>query len=287
MDISRQVGVRWAMGLLRVFGLKHADAAERSLIISAVRDGVNALLPTTPATFIWGLVTAVAMVSAGLAPIYVVLINIVVYAGSAQLAVLSLLVVQAPMWVVWLTAVMVNVRFVIFSGAIKPYFRHLSLRERLLFGFLNGDINCMLFTHRYRSLDGEIPAPANLEQRSFFVGMALTNFVTWQVGIYLGIALAAVVPTQWGLQLAAALTLLILIIKMVDNWAAVAGCIVAALAAVYYHDLPNKLWVLVAIVLGVAVALMVERVYPASFTRPQATVGRTEQEAFDDVECET
>ena len=39
-------------------------------------------------------------------------INVVVYAGSAQLAVLSLLVAHAPLWVVWLTAAMVNVRIV-------------------------------------------------------------------------------------------------------------------------------------------------------------------------------
>ena len=43
---------------------------------------------------------------------------------------------------------------------------------------------------------------------------------------------------------------------MVDNWAGVAGCVVAALTAVYFHDLPNKLWVLVAIVVGVAVESM-------------------------------
>ena len=268
--------------VLNFFGLRASDPTERSEIVSAMRAGFDALLPTTPATFIWGLVTAVAMVSAGLSPFYTMLINVVVYAGSAQLAVLSLLVAYAPLWVIWLTAAMVNVRFVIFSGAIKPYFRHLSLRERLLFGFLNGDINCMLFTHRYRTLDGANPPPANLEQRSFFVGMALTNFVFWQLGIVLGIALASVVPTEWGLQLAAALTLLILIIKMVDNWAGVAGCVVAALTAVYFHDLPNKLWVLVAIVVGVVVALMVERFFPHSPLRQMP-----ESAQFDDVECET
>ena len=269
-------------GLLSFFGLHFDDSEQRTEILSAMREGFDALLPTTPATFIWGLVTAVAMVSAGLSPAYTMLINVVVYAGSAQLAVLSLLVAHAPLWVVWLTAAMVNVRFVIFSGAIKPYFRHLSLRERLLFGFLNGDINCMLFTHRYRSLDGANPPPANLEQRSFFVGMALTNFVFWQIGIVFGIALASVVPTEWGLQLAAALTLLILIIKMVDNWAGVAGCVVAALTAVYFHDLPNKLWVLVAIVVGVAVALVVERFLPNMPLRRVSDSGR-----LDDVECET
>ena len=81
---------------------------------------------------------------------------------------------------------------------------------------------------------------------------------------------------------AAALTLLILIIKMVDNWAGVAGCVVAALTAVYFHDLPNKLWVLVAIVIGVAVALIVERFLPNMPLRHASDSGK-----LDDVECET
>ena len=76
--------------LLRLFDLYDDDAHRRVVAIAAVREGFGLLLPTIPAMIIWAVVTAVAMVAAGLSPFYVLLINVLVYAGSAQLAVLSM-----------------------------------------------------------------------------------------------------------------------------------------------------------------------------------------------------
>lgn len=54
--------------------------------------------------------------------------SLLVYAGSAQLAVVPLLAFGGPLWVVWLTAACVNLRFVIFSSMWRSYFQHLPLR---------------------------------------------------------------------------------------------------------------------------------------------------------------
>ena len=64
----------------------------------------------------WGLVTGVAMVKSGMSVPMALLMSLLVYAGSAQLAVIPLLAVGGPLWVVWLTAACVNLRFVIFSS---------------------------------------------------------------------------------------------------------------------------------------------------------------------------
>ncbi len=70
----------------------------------------------------WGLVTGVAMIKSGMSLPMAVFMSLVVYAGSAQLAVMPLLTVGAPLWVVWLTAACVNLRFVIFSSMWRSYF---------------------------------------------------------------------------------------------------------------------------------------------------------------------
>ena len=64
----------------------------------------------------WGLVTGVAMVKGGMSVPLALVMSLLVYAGSAQLAVIPLLAVGGPLWVVWLTAACVNLRFVIFSS---------------------------------------------------------------------------------------------------------------------------------------------------------------------------
>ena len=48
----------------------------------------------------WGLVTGVAMVKSGLSVPVAALMTVLVYAGSAQLAALPLIVAGAPLWVV-------------------------------------------------------------------------------------------------------------------------------------------------------------------------------------------
>ncbi len=52
--------------------------------------------------------------------------SVLVFAGSAQLAVLPLVAVKAPLWVMFVTALMVNLRYIIYSAVLAPHFDRLS-----------------------------------------------------------------------------------------------------------------------------------------------------------------
>lgn len=255
--------------LYKLFGLTIHSDSDVQEANSALRSGVMVILAATPANFIWAAVTAVAMVTAGLPVGYVILINLLVYAASAQLTVLSMLVLQAPLLIIWLSAMLVNLRFVIFSAGLKPFFRHLSLPRRFMYGFMNGDMNAMLFSFRYRNT---VPSKATNEQMAFFAGMGLLNYIVWQLGILIGSLFASVIPITWGLELAGSLTLLALIIKGLDHWAGVVGCLIAAACAVSLQILPFKLWVLVAIVAGVLAALLIETLFPNGHLKPNTAL---------------
>lgn len=257
----------WTMEkFYKLFGLSINSNSDLQEANSALRSGVTTILATAPAGFIWATVTAVAMVTAGLPIGYVILINLLVYAASAQLTVLSMLVLQTPLLIIWLSAMLVNLRFVIFSAGLKPFFGHLNLPRRFIYGFMNGDMNAMLFNFRYRNT---IPSKATNEQLAFFAGMGLLNYVIWQFGILIGSLLASIIPIPWGLELAGSLTLLALIIKGLEHWAGVVGCFIAAVCAVSFQILPFKLWVLVAIVLGILAALLVEKLFPNAYLKPK------------------
>lgn len=76
----------------------------------------------------WGLITGVAMARSGL-PL-VLALSLLMFAGSAQLAVLPLLAGGAPLWVAWATAACVNLRFLIFGTMWRPYWMQRTLGER-------------------------------------------------------------------------------------------------------------------------------------------------------------
>lgn len=202
----------------------------------------------------WGLVTGVAMVKSGMPVGLAVFMSLMVYAGSAQLAVMPLLAVGAPLWVVWLTAGCVNLRFVIFSNMWRSYFAHLPLRERLTIGYFSGDVIYVAFMKRF-----PVPAPQP-DQVPYFWGAASTNWLAWQGPSIVGIVLANAVPVSWGLGFAGVLALLGVLLSLLFDRATWLATGVAATAAIAAFALPFQLNILVALAAAAAAGLLIEAV---------------------------
>ena len=214
--------------------------------------GVRDMLGTMPGIAAWGLVTGVAMVKTGMSVGMALFMSLMVYAGSAQLAVLPLMAVGAPLWVLWFTAFCVNLRFVILSTMWRGFFSHLRLRHRLAIGYFSGDVIFVAFTKRYPE------AVKRPEQVPYFWGAALSNWLGWQIPSIAGIYLANVIPLSWGLGFAGVLALLGVMYSMLKDRATWVACAVASLAAVAAFALPLKLNILTAIAAAVAVGLLME-----------------------------
>ncbi len=201
----------------------------------------------------WGLITGVAMGNSGLGVPLAVMMSLLVFAGSAQLAVLPLLGSGAPLWVVWATALCVNLRFVIFSAQWRPYLMAYSRWQRLRFGYFTADLNYVMFMRRFPD-----PRPAP-EQAPYFWGGVATNWLAWQLPSLAGILMADRIPVHWGFGFAGTLALLgIAASLLADRATAVAG-LVAACAAVAAYALPLKLNIVVAIAAAVAMALLMDQ----------------------------
>lgn len=214
----------------------------------------------------WGLITGVAMGKSGLPLPLMALMSLIVFAGSAQLAVLPLLTSGAPVWVVWATALCVNLRFMIFSAQWRAYFIGYPLGQRLRLAYFTADLNYVLFMRRFPE-----PRPAP-EQLPYFWGGVVTNWTAWQVPSMVGIFLANAVPVHWGFGFAGTLALLGVGASLITGrGTAVAGA-VAACAAVAAYALPFKLNIVVAIATAVAIGLLIDHSTPRE---PQPVDDRT------------
>jgi predicted branched-subunit amino acid permease len=200
----------------------------------------------------WGLLTGVAMAKSGLPLPLALLMSLLVFAGSAQLAVLPLMTGGAPLWVVWATAFCVNLRFIVFSAGWRPYLAHLPFWQRVRMGYFTADLNFVIFMRRFPE-----PRPAP-EQRPYFWGGVVTNWTSWQVPSLAGILLADRIPSAWGLGFAGTLALLGLLYSLVADRATLIAAAVAGCAAVAAYALPLKLNIVVAIAVAVAIGLLVD-----------------------------
>lgn len=221
-----------------------------------VRDGVRDMAAVAPGIGAWGLVTGVAMVNSGLPVPLAVFMSLLVFSGSAQLAALPLIAAAAPLWLTLATAFCVNLRFVIFSAAWRPYFAHMPLARRLRYGFFTADLNYVMFMRRYPE---KRPAPG---QRGYFWGGVATNWLSWQLPSLAGIFLGDRIPPQWGLGFAGTLALLGLTCSLLTGPATVVAAAVAACAAVAAYALPLKLNIVVAIAAAVAAGLLIDHRLP-------------------------
>ena len=208
----------------------------------------------------WGLMTGVAMAKSGLSVAEALLMTFIVYAGSAQLAAVPMMVSGAPLWVILAAAFCVNLRFVVFSAHLRPYLMHLPRWQRLVSGYVTGDLSYVFFARRYPK-PGQTPDEL-ARQQAYLMGNCAVNYVGWMTASVVGVVLANAIPTEWGLGFAGILALLGVLCSLATSRLRVLSAGVAGAAAVAAWALPLKLNILVAIASAVAVCLVIEHLDP-------------------------
>lgn len=220
--------------------------------------GVRECAPLAMGIAAWGLVTGAAMSNSDLGVPMALLMTILVAAGAPQLAALPLVAADAPMWVVWATAVCTNLRFFVFGLYYRPYFRHLALWRRLVLSYFIGDATFALFNRRY-------PIPDRYAgQVHYFMGGSVFSVLLWQAGVICGILGGQAIPTAWGMGFAGTMALLALTCGQLRDLSTSIAALVAASAAVATYALPLRLNIMVAVAAAVAIGLL------ASATRSRA-----------------
>ena len=229
------------------------------------RVGALDALGAAPGLAAWGLMTGVAMMNSGLSLFEALLMGVVVFAGSSQLAAIPLISAGAPMWVVLATGFCVNLRFVVFSAHMRPYVMHLPLWQRLVTGYLTADLSYVQFTRRYPHHGG---TPEQLlAQQAYLAGNCGINWVSWVGCSVVGVLLAGLIPTAWGLGFAGILALLGILFSLASSSLRWVSAGVAGTAAVAAFALPFKLNILLAIAAAVAMCLLLEATRQASASK--------------------
>jgi len=229
------------------------------------RIGVHDMLAVAPGMAAWGLMTGVAMIKSGLSLVEVLMMGLLVFAGSSQLAALPLIIAGAPMWVVLATALCVNLRFMVFSVHLRSYVMHQPFWRRLVSGYFTTDPTYVQFTKRF-------PHPADdaagrRAQEAYLAGNSALGWANWVIASLLGMALANAIPVSWGLGFAGILALLGILSSLATTRLRVLAAAVAGSVAVATFALPLKLNIIVAIVLAVAVCLLLEKPFLEAHAR--------------------
>lgn len=201
----------------------------------------------------FGLITGAAAVAAGLDPALAIGMSILVFAGAAQLVALQLISDGAHGLIIVLAVLVVNLRMMMYSAALAPLFSSLSLRWKLLTGYLLTDHAFALMAARFKPDDGKP------NKHWYYLGAGSLMWVVWQLSIVAGVLIGVQAPSAWSVDFLIPLMFISLVVpalKTRPQWVA-AAC--ASVAAVFTSPFPLKSGLMVAALMGVVGGLLSEQ----------------------------
>lgn len=219
--------------------------------------GVRAQLPILLGTSPFGMIYGIVAYDAGLPFSVAIAMSLIVFAGSSQFIAAQLFAGGTAGVVIVLTTFIVNLRHMLYSASVAPYIRHLSTGWKWLLAFLLTDEAYAVTISCYR----QEPVEAARETMAhwYFLGAGLTLWVSWQISSAAGFILGAEIPASWSLDFTLPLTFIALLIPTLNDRPAILAALAAGAVAVLARGLPYNLGLSAAIVAGIGVGMLAER----------------------------
>lgn len=219
----------------------------RQSFLVGLRDIAPVLLGIAP----FGLVSGVTAVSVGIAPWPAFAMSFIVFAGASQVAAVQLIGLSAPVAVILLSTLLINLRMMMYSASLAPRFHNLGWARKLLAGYL-------LVDQAYAFSVLRLARHAALEPFWYYLGLALPCWLTWVGASAVGVFVGARLPAGLGLEFAIPLSFLALLVPAMRDRPSVAAALVGGAAAALGYGLPNNVGLLLGALAGIAAGVLIE-----------------------------
>ncbi len=93
----------------------------------------------------------------------------------------------------------------------------------------------------------------------FFLGAGLSLWSTWQISSGLGILLGTAIPADWPLDFALPLTFIAMVVPVLTDRPVIASALSAGLVALLAYNLPFKLGLILAAMVGIFIGVLLEK----------------------------
>lgn len=213
------------------------------------RRGARAALALVPPVAGFGLVVGIAAGDVGFTLAQALGFSVVVFAGAAQLAALELLEADGSLVVVALTAVVVNLRFLMYSASLATYFREYADRWQAAIAYPLTDQSYALSVDHYRAVEPDDP-------RGFYLGVAVLLWAVWQAATVAGVLAGTGIPERLGATFAVPLVFLALLVPAMKDRSSIVAAAVGGVAAAAAAGVPFDLGLLVGAAAGVTAGLL-------------------------------
>lgn len=223
------------------------------MLLHDARAGSAAALPIALGVVPFGLVFGVAAAAADLQVLHAAAFSVIVFAGAAQLAALDLLARDASVWVAATTALVINLRMLMYGASLAPWIRGTPRWARVGAAYLLTDQAYAITIVVAEELDDP------RRRLAYYTGAGATMWLTWQTCTVLGVLAGAAIPAWLPLSLVIPLVFLGLLPPSVRDRPGVVAAVVAGGVATIALQWPANIGMPLGAVAGIAAGVMTER----------------------------
>ncbi|WP_308639889.1 AzlC family ABC transporter permease [Paenibacillus silvisoli] len=220
--------------------------------------GVKDCIPTLLGYLSIGFAAGVVEKTAGLSITEITLMSVLIYAGSAQFIIAGMIAAHGSAAAIVFTVFFVNLRHLLLSAALSPYFRHLTPLKNVLVGSLLTD----------ETFGVAINQTANKQSISekWMHGLNITAYLNWIAANIAGAFLGQWItnPEKFGLDFALPAMFIGLLVLLIVSRSKIAVDIIVAIAAVLIavgvsFVSSASIGVIVATIVAAAIGMAVEK----------------------------
>jgi predicted branched-subunit amino acid permease len=198
------------------------------------------------------MISGIAVVQTHIPPVSGFVMSLLVFSGAALIVALQLITTGAPSLVVFFSALVINLRFMIYSASLAPFLNRLSVGWKSLLAYLLSD-------------QAYAASIAHISESSFpevtwlhFLGSGLTMWLAWQISVGIGMFVGVRLPAGWSLEFTIPLTFLALAVPAIKDRFTAAAAVFAGVMAVLANGAPFNTGLVVAALIGILAGMFFE-----------------------------
>lgn len=222
----------------------------RSYYWSGFRAGLPFLLVICPYALLFGVVAT----EAGLDLLKVMSMSVLIIAGAAQLVSVQMMIEEAPVAVILLTALAVNMRMAMYSASITPHIGQAPMWQRALAAYFLVDQSYGISIQQY-----ETAREMTLREKlAYFAGTVTPVCPLWYLFTYIGAVAGTRIPPEFALDFAMPITFIAIFAPMLKSLAHISAAAVSVLAALALIWMPYNLGLILAGLAAMLTGALVE-----------------------------
>ena len=209
--------------------------------------GAKRLMPIAPGILPFGLIMGAVASSAGLSTFETMGMNILVFAGASQLAAIELMNKNTPTFIVVLTGVIINLRFIMYSTSFAPLVTKYDPLRKLGLAYLLTDQSFAVTINEFEHLNGK------REKVIFYFGAAAITAIIWNCSVLMGSLFGNIAPEELSLDFIIPLAFMSLVVPSLRNKKLCIVALVSFIASLIFHSLPFNLGLVASALCGISV----------------------------------